>query len=483
MTTTEKQTTSPRSSRTPSLQLPSPRLRSHLPPSGPLDVPSEGSPLHGDGLRVECVLELMRFVGKAVPLSTLLDEAPKRIARALEADVASIYLREGDGDGLVMRGNVGFTQANCVGRIRLRVGEGLTGLAVATMQPIAAVRAARQPGFRGFPQLDEDLFPAFIAVPIFGSTKAIGALVLQRRGERPFTAPEISLALALTAPISSALRHAQVLDELRDKGRGRTGGGTRKVTLTGVPVVAGRAMGALAALRRPALSARGPRENVTIATRVKRLRAAFDATQRALHALAERADEAGLSSETKFLGSYQLMVADARLRQRACELIREGRSTGEALGTVAREVARNATSATGDPFLAERAEDIEDLCNAVLMLASPDPRAQMPSHCVLLGDQISVFDLLISMRAKPVGVAVTDAAKAPRVHALLELMGVPSITDVAGAFRWATPGDVVVLDADHGFLVINPSRAEVTALRASRRAATQTAKESAAGEA
>lgn len=436
---------------------------------GPLDVPSEGSPLHGEGLRAERVLELMRFVGKAMPLSTLLDEAPKRIAAILEADVASIYLLEGDGEGLVMRGNVGFTQANCVGRIRLRVGEGLTGLSVETMQPVAAVRAPRQPGFRGFPQLDEDLFPAFISVPILGSAKAIGALVLQRRGERPFSPTEVSLALALTAPISSALRHAQVLDELREKGRRRAGTGTRKVTLPGVPVVAGRAMGALAALRRPALAAPGPRENVTPATRIKRLRLAFDHTQRALYALAERAAEAGLSAETKFLGSYQLMVADARLRQRARELIRKGASTGEALGEVAREVARNATRVAGDPFLAERAEDVEDLCNAVLMLASPDPQAELPSHCVLLGDQITVFDLLISMRAKPVGVVVTDVAKSTRLHPLLELMGVPSIVDVAGVFRWANPGDVVVVDADHGFLVINPSRAEVAALRASRR--------------
>ena len=41
--------------------------------------------------------------------------------------------------------------------------------------------------------------------------------------------------------------------------------------------------------------------------------------------------------------------------------------------------------------------------------------------------------------------------------------------DVAGAFRWCSPGDVALLDADHGFLVINPSRAEVASVRAERR--------------
>ena len=41
--------------------------------------------------------------------------------------------------------------------------------------------------------------------------------------------------------------------------------------------------------------------------------------------------------------------------------------------------------------------------------------------------------------------------------------------DVGGAFRWVTPGDVGLLDGDHGFLVVNPSRAEVAAERATRR--------------
>jgi phosphotransferase system enzyme I (PtsP) len=50
-------------------------------------------------------------------------------------------------------------------------------------------------------------------------------------------------------------------------------------------------------------------------------------------------------------------------------------------------------------------------------------------------------------------------------------MSVPAIVDVAGVFRWASPGDVALLDADHGFLVVNPSRAEVASVRAERRAA------------
>ena len=48
----------------------------------------------------------LNWAGKLWPLLTLLDEAPTRIARIFSADVASIYVLEGDGTTLVMRGKV-----------------------------------------------------------------------------------------------------------------------------------------------------------------------------------------------------------------------------------------------------------------------------------------------------------------------------------------------------------------------------------------
>ena len=58
----------------------------------------------------------------------------------------------------------------------------------------------------------------------------------------------------------------------------------------------------------------------------------------------------------------------------------------------------------------------------------------------------------------------------PGSEAFLRVAGRQLIIDVAGAFRWASPGDVALLDADHGLLVVNPSRADIASVRAARRA-------------
>ncbi len=415
------------------------------------------------GSRVDAVLDYLAFVAKSRALSVLLDEAPKKIAGCIQADVASLYLLEGNGRSLVMRGNVGFPK-RARGTVRLEVGEGITGLAVELAYPISVAWAPGHAHYRDFPELHEDRFPSFLAVPIVGQGGALGCVVVQREAHLPFTEADVSLLAALTAPISSGLRMARLLDDLREKPTKRTGSGTRKVTLPATPIVPGRALGAVAALRRPAKHA--PATNSTMAKEM--LAAAFETVDQAVKELSGRAEGREQSEETAFLSSYALMLADQNLRRRAFTQIEEGSSISDALSDLARESSR-AASRTGDRFMIDRARDMEQLCDALLMIASPDSRAVLPSKAIVVADTLSIYDVLISARAQPVGFALTEHGTRPRIRALLELIGVPAIVDVVGAFRWIGPGDIALLDADHGFLIVNPSRAEVAAYRQERK--------------
>src|SRR4051794_14257771 len=190
------------------------------------EAPALTSPkIHGRGKgRLDLVLDFVSFVAKPMPLSVLLDEAPWRIAAILGADVASLYLLEGDGDELVLRGNVGFPR-EARGIVRLSVGQGITGMAVECLRPISVVQAPEHERYRGFPELHEERFPVFLVAPIRGSGRPLGAIVVQRSGDSAFTSRDVELLMALTTPIAAGARHAQVLDELRDRRR-RPGAGT-----------------------------------------------------------------------------------------------------------------------------------------------------------------------------------------------------------------------------------------------------------------
>lgn len=427
--------------------------------------------VHGRGnKRLDAVLDFVAFAARPMPLVTLLDEAPKRIGEILDAPVCSLYLVEGDGHELVMRGNVGFAP-NALGHVRLTIGEGMTGQAVEYLRPVSSARAEQHDAYKYFESLGEERYPVFLAVPIRGKGGPLGAVVVQREA-LPFTDADIELCVALGAIISAGIRHAELIDARRDRPAAharRAGGGTRKVTLTGTTFHAGRALGAISALRRPAGRPSETRLASEVESDLKLLRGAFDVADKSIRALAGRARRGKLGSDAAFLSTYVDILGDGRFRERAAELVEEGNGIPTALGRVAREVTRTAASLTRDAFLEERARDIEDLCDALVMLAATDKRAELPNKAILIGDALSVFDLLITARAQPVGIVLSDRAKGPRTRTLLQLMDIPSIVGVEGLFRWASDGDVALLDGDHGILVINPSRSEVAALREYKR--------------
>lgn len=423
---------------------------------------------HGDP-RLDAVLDFVAFAAKPMPLVTLLDDAPRRIAAIFDAPVCSLYFAEGDGHELVMRGNIGFP-SSAIGQVRLTIGEGLTGEAVEYLRPVTSENAVEHRAFKQFEGLDEERYPVFLAVPIRGKAGPLGALVVQRKSP-PFESRDIELLATLGAIISAGIRHAELIDARRERppSARRAGGGTRKVTLTGRPFVKGRAIGAIAALRRPAARPPTTREGDVVQEDLRLMRGAFDVADKALRAITERAKKMRLGNDAAFLSTYVEILGDMRFRERTCELIQEGVGIPGALGRVAREVTRTAASVTRDAFLEERAKDVEDLCDALVMLAAADKRAELPSKAIVVGDGLSVFDLLISARAHPVGVALTDRAGGPRTRALVRLLDVPAVVGVQGLFKWASDGDVALVDADHGLLVINPSKSEVASLREYKR--------------
>src|SRR5580704_3053782 len=141
--------------------------------------------------RLDGVLDFVAFSARPMPLLTLLDEDPRRIVALLDAEVCSLYFLEGDKRELVMRGNVGFSNA-AIGQVRLRVGEGITGEAVEYMRPVSSETAEHHATYKHFAELGEERFPVFLAVPVRGKNGPLGALVVQR-SERPFEDRDLEL--------------------------------------------------------------------------------------------------------------------------------------------------------------------------------------------------------------------------------------------------------------------------------------------------
>ncbi|HKZ31632.1 MAG TPA: GAF domain-containing protein, partial [Vicinamibacteria bacterium] len=102
-----------------------------------------------------------------------------------------------------------------VGRIRLRIGEGITGMAVQERRPQQSADLQHDPRVR-YPQVVEaSPLRSMLAAPLVVGNEAIGALTVLRTDVHHFTPEEESLVAAFADQAAMALEHARLFSSVR----------------------------------------------------------------------------------------------------------------------------------------------------------------------------------------------------------------------------------------------------------------------------
>lgn len=132
---------------------------------------------------------------------------------AIGVDVCSVYLLDGDGQCLVLSATNGLSQAG-VGRVRLRIGEGITGTAAAERAPIVIADVRHEPRFRWLPGVDQARFVSMCSVPIISADRLVGVLNVQTDEPHTFGAEEVASIAAIAAQVAGALERSAMQERL-----------------------------------------------------------------------------------------------------------------------------------------------------------------------------------------------------------------------------------------------------------------------------
>ncbi|MBI3360671.1 MAG: GAF domain-containing protein [Chloroflexi bacterium] len=194
-----------------------------MPPRDPRRPATKyASPLSGPP--TAALREIARTLSAASDLDTTLDLFAHKTTAVLGVDSCSIYLLDPEGTGdsrgrpdrppLRLRASTGLARA-AVGRVTLRVGEGLTGEAVRLGQPQFAREAQTDPRFKLIPETHEKSFRSLLAVPLLSQDRIIGALNVQTRRYHDFTPDEIELLSLVGDLAAGALEKASLHDSMQ----------------------------------------------------------------------------------------------------------------------------------------------------------------------------------------------------------------------------------------------------------------------------
>ncbi len=137
--------------------------------------------------------EVLEATSRTLEPSDILRQVVQIIGRVTKADSCFLYLL--DGREVVLQASL--NPHPHLSRIRMKLGEGITGWVAEANQPVAIARQAyHDPRFKLFNTLPEDRYEAFLSVPITHRGTVIGVINVQHR--RPHRYPRATVKLLVT---------------------------------------------------------------------------------------------------------------------------------------------------------------------------------------------------------------------------------------------------------------------------------------------
>lgn len=152
--------------------------------------------------------KVSRFMVRDMSLQEVLRGIVSLVVEFTGCDSCLLYLC--DGDDLILCASNAHHDAQ-IGRVRLKLNEGLTGWVARERRLLAISREAyRDPRFKFFGELPEDSFEAFLSSPVIARNRVIGVINVQHRQSHQHTGGEMEMLTTLGEQVGCALALARM---------------------------------------------------------------------------------------------------------------------------------------------------------------------------------------------------------------------------------------------------------------------------------
>lgn len=155
--------------------------------------------------------DALREIGQAIGSMPNIDEMLRKVAdivaQVTGTDLCVIYLLNDGGTELVLRAASGNTK-DVVGKVRLKVGEGVTGWVAQQRTPAVIAREAwRDKRFKVVPQFREDYYQSMLSVPLQGRNDITGVISVRTDPPHEYTDIQVSLLDSIARQVGGAVEN------------------------------------------------------------------------------------------------------------------------------------------------------------------------------------------------------------------------------------------------------------------------------------
>jgi phosphotransferase system enzyme I (PtsP) len=403
------------------------------------------------------LLEQLRQVTQAVSLAEgqqqTLDVIVNEVSRVLSVEACSIFLADYQLSQFVLMANKGLNP-DSNGRVKLGFNEGLVGLIGQREEPIHVEQADQHPSYCYIPEIHEEKFNAFLGVPVIHQRKVLGVLAIQQIAPRQFELDEETFLITLAAQLSAVLSKNEI-NQLFDS----QSSDLFSRNIRGVPASAGVAIGRARVIF-PLASIHTVPDRTTdnIPAELQKLGSAVKATHRQLEKMSRRMRDKVSKQELVLFDAYQQILGSQGISDEVEEVIKQGFWAATALRKVIQKHL-NAFKSMDDPYLRERANDIEDLANRVLaqLLSSTQTVQVFEPNTIIVAESVTAAMIAELPIANIVGVVSLKGSSTSHAAILTKALGVPAIMGLEACPITRMDNKLLIVDGYNGQLFLSPN--------------------------
>ncbi|HTQ72045.1 MAG TPA: putative PEP-binding protein [Acidocella sp.] len=375
-----------------------------------------------------------------------LPDFAKLVAEGLSADASVIYVTR-PGEILELAATHGLN-LYAVGRTRLRVGEGIIGLAAASGDVLNLPDAQNHPRFVYRAETGEQNMASLLAVPVKRAGRTLGVISVMSREVRTYAPVEVE-SLATVAMLLAEILARAGATNVGEEGFSET----LPRRYGGHVLSAGIARGQVLAY-----GATAPITNLLTddtEAELTRLDTAVEDANKTLDGLIT-ANMPGGNASRDVLDAYRMVAQSSGWLTQVRAAIADGLTAETAVDKVARQL-RERMRRVADPYLRERLADIEDMVGRLMVaLGGMAPKPERADGMILIVRRLGPADLLDWHTRGIAGIAIEEASASGHAAILARALSIPALQIERGAVEAAVEGELALLDAEEGTLVLRP---------------------------
>ena len=402
-------------------------------------------------------------------LSETISNIVNLVAQRAQCEVCSLYLLEDDQETLLLRATYGLDQ-DAVGRVSLKVGEGLTGMVAAEQQVLALTEPHEHPHFRYFAETGEEQFHTYVGIPLYDRNLTIGVLVVQTREVHEFTAEELATLTTIAFQVAAIVVDARLLDRIDRAAPAAvlpesafvSGNGTHDpLLLQGTTAYPGVVSGPPNIIDNQFGFADVFDEcNIDPDNELQRLDEALRKTRIQTLYLEKKVAERLTREDAAIFHTHLMILEDRGFIERLRDLIEDRHSAPYALKKVIAGYL-DAFEGMEDAYLRERAADMEDIGRRLLAnLVGKNPSGlHLHQPGILIARRLLPSDMAVLDHDKIRGMIIESHEANSHSVIMARALGIPALIGVKGAVSRIQPDMELILDANSGSVYLNPAAA------------------------